>query len=252
MFAGKGTYSTSLTSDHVPGIMPIIRCHNLCYRYPEGDGLLFENLQVEIRQPGFHAIFGHSGTGKTTLARMIAGELDGFEGDLEIEGSKTVFYTHNLERLPGWADVGELLRAVTPASARNHLDRLTETFGLQACLHSRFARLSLGQKNRVNLTRYLVQPFDILIMDESLANVDEITRGIIISEIKAIFPERCFLYISHNMIEVSRYCREIVVIRSPRKKPQAVRLTGLDATSADAVGPSAGLEQVLLEIAHAT
>ncbi len=250
MSAGKGAFRSSLTSD--PGTMPIIRCHNLRYRYPEGDSLLFENLQFEIRQPGFHAIFGHSGTGKTTLARMIAGELGGFEGHLEIEGTKTVLYTHNMERLPGWADVGELLRAVTPAFARSHLERLVETFGLQGCLHSRFARLSLGQKNRVNLTRYLVQPFDILIMDESLANVDETTRGIIITEIKTIFPDRCFLYISHNMIEVSRYCREIVVIRSPRRVPQAVCLTGLDAASADAVGPSPALEQVLLEIAHAT
>uniref|UniRef100_A0A7C4RTW4 ATP-binding cassette domain-containing protein n=1 Tax=Desulfatirhabdium butyrativorans TaxID=340467 RepID=A0A7C4RTW4_9BACT len=232
--------------------MPIIRCRNLHYRYPEGDSPLFENLQFEIRSRGFHAIFGHSGTGKTTLARMIAGELNGFEGNLVIEGAKTVFYTHNMERLPGWADVGELLRTVTPTAARNDLDRLIETFGLQACLHSRFARLSLGQKNRVNLTRYLVQPFDILIMDESLANVDETTRSIILTEIKSIYPDRCFLYISHNMIEVSRYCREIVVIRSPQKQPQAVCLTGMDAMSTDVVGPSTALEQVLLEIAHAT
>jgi len=232
--------------------MPIIRCHHLHYRYPEGDNLLFENLAFEIREPGFHAIFGHSGTGKTTLARMIAGELGGFEGDLVIEGAKRVLYTHNMERLPGWADVGELLQVVTPAIARKQLDRLIETFGLQGCLRSRFARLSLGQKNRVNLARYLVQPFDMLIMDESLANVDETTRSSIVTEIKSIFPDRCFLYISHNMIEVSRYCREIVVIRSPKKQPQAVCLTGLDASSTDIVGPSAGLERVLLEIVHVT
>lgn len=231
--------------------MPIIRCNNLHYRYPGGDNLLFENLSFEIQEPGFHAIFGHSGTGKTTLARMIAGELGGFEGHVVLEGAKRVFYTHNMERLPGWADVGELLQAVTPTPARNHLERLIEIFGLQGCLRSRFARLSLGQKNRVNLIRYLVQPFDILIMDESLANVDETTRSRIVTEIKAIFPDRCFLYISHNILEVSRYCREILVIHSPQKQPQAVCLRGLDAISTDIVSPSAGLEHVLLEIVHA-
>lgn len=231
--------------------MSILRCHNLRYRYPGAESLLFENLSFEIREPGFHAIFGHSGTGKTTLARMIAGELGGVEGHVVIEGEKTVFYTHNMERLPGWADVGELLQVVTPTIARNHLDRLIETCGLQGCLRSRFARLSLGQKNRVNLIRYLVQPFDILIMDESLANVDETTRSRIVTEIKAIFPDRCFLYISHNMIEVSRYCREIFVIHSPQRQPQAVCLRGLDANSTDIAGPSAGLERILLEIVHA-
>ena len=54
--------------------------------------------------------------------------------------------------------------------------------------------------------RYLLQDFDVLIMDESLANVDELTREKIILKIKALFPERCFLYISHNVAEVARFC----------------------------------------------
>ena len=48
----------------------------------------------------------------------------------------------------------------------------------------RFAQLSMGQCNRVNLVRYLLQTFGILIMDESLANVDEPTRQTIILQNK--------------------------------------------------------------------
>ena len=59
----------------------------------------------------------------------------------------------------------------------------------------RFNQLSLGQKNRINLIRYLVQDFQMLIMDESLANVDELTREQIILKIKLMFPDRLFLYI---------------------------------------------------------
>ena len=51
-------------------------------------------------------------------------------------------------------------------------------------MKSRFAQLSLGQQNRTNLTRYLLQDFDLLIMDESLANVDELTKEKIILKIK--------------------------------------------------------------------
>ncbi|WP_028324496.1 ATP-binding cassette domain-containing protein [Desulfatirhabdium butyrativorans] len=232
--------------------MPIIRCDNLRYRYPESEALIFNDVHFQFQRPGFHALFGHSGAGKTTLARMIAGEISGYEGRITFDGIQRIFYTHNMERLPNWASAGDILRSTTPTAFLELLDRLIAIFGLQSCLQSRFGRLSLGQKNRINLTRYLVQPFDALVLDESLANVDETTRGVIISEIKSIFPQRCFIYISHNMLEVSRYCDEIVILRSAPKTPQVVSVCGLNETGAGTAMASKPLEAILLEIAHAT
>ena len=84
-------------------------------------------------------------------------------------------------------------------------------------LGSRFSQLSLGQKNRINLIRYLLQDFQMLIMDESLANVDERTREKIILNIKALFPDKFFIYISHNIIEVAKFCQDILVLTGPGK-----------------------------------
>ena len=92
------------------------------------------------------------------------------------------------------------------------MEELVDSFGLETSLNSRFAQLSLGQQNRTNLTRYLLQDFDLLIMDESLANVDELTREKIILRIKTLYPQHHFLYISHNVIEVSKFCRHILVM----------------------------------------
>ena len=86
------------------------------------------------------------------------------------------------------------------------MEELVEIFGLSDCITSRFDQLSMGQQNRVNLIRYLLQDCDLLIMDESLANVDERTREKIILAIKAMFPERYFIYISHNVMEVAKFC----------------------------------------------
>jgi ABC-type multidrug transport system ATPase subunit len=225
-------------------------CRHISFRYPNASGDLFGDLSFRIRKSGFHALFGPSGVGKTTLAKMLTGEIKGFGGEVVPDGVERVLYTYNLERLPGWSNVGDHFEEIGAAGNRGLLEELVQTFGIEACIDSRFSRLSLGQQNRANLVRYLLQPFDLLVMDESLANVDELTRERIILKIKALFPERCFLYISHNVAEVARFCREILVLRSAAKTPQMVSVEGGDHTEGDSPDPER-LERAMLEIVHA-
>ena len=93
-----------------------IVCRNLHYSYPGADFPVFSNLDWSIEGPGFFALFGLSGTGKSTLARLISGELSPMQGDINIRNAGRVLYTHNAERIPGWDTVGAHLRSVTPAS----------------------------------------------------------------------------------------------------------------------------------------
>jgi ABC-type multidrug transport system ATPase subunit len=223
----------------------------LDYRYPGADGEIFRQLNCQVTEAGFHALFGPSGVGKTTLAKMISGDISGYAGEIHLQHINQVLYTYNLERLPGWCCLREHLESITPKPNRQRLEDLVDSFGLQSCLDSRFTQLSLGQQNRTNLARYLLQDFDLLIMDESLANVDEITKEKIILKIKSLFPERCFLYISHNVVEVSKFCKQILVLRSPYKSPQAVSLQGQNF-SGRRVLQNRDLEQSMLEIVNAS
>ena len=105
-------------------------------------------------------------------------------------------------------------------------------------------------KYTYDLIRYLLQDFEMLIMDESLANVDETTKEKIILKIQAMFPDRSFLYISHNVVEVAKYCDQILVLRSHHKQPQAVSLQGQDFDGRQLLQDS-NLEQCMLEIVNA-
>jgi ABC-type multidrug transport system ATPase subunit len=218
--------------------------------YPGAETSVFEDLSFDLSEPGFHAVFGPSGVGKTTLARIVTEDIAPGAGEIAKDGIDRILYCYNLERLPGWSSVGRHLERVSPPEKADRRKALIEAFGLEECVGSRFHSLSLGQRNRVNLLRYLLQDFQVLIMDESLANVDEKTRGKILIKIKELYPESLFLYISHNVVEVSTYCRQILVLRSAGRTPPCLAVRGADHRAGDPPGRDR-VEPVMLEIMNA-
>ncbi len=228
-----------------------LAAQGLALKYPNTANYVFKNLSFKLAEPGFNALFGPSGVGKTSLAKIITGEIHTFSGDIRSKGMQTCLYSYNLERLPGWSSVGKHLEKITPPARRSRRDELISVFGLEELIGKRFSRLSLGQQNRVNLLRYLLQDFHLLIMDESLANVDELTREKIILKIKDMYPEAYFLYISHNVVEVSKLCNEIIVLRGGLKEPSATVVPGRNFMTGQEM-ERAELEQTMLEIVNAS
>jgi ABC-type multidrug transport system ATPase subunit len=223
---------------------------NIRLSYPGAETPVFEDLSFELTEPGFHAIFGPSGVGKTSLARIITEDISPTSGNVSAEGIDSILYCYNLERLPGWSSVGRHLQRVSPPEKAERKNALIAAFGLEKCMGARFQSLSLGQRNRVNLLRYLLQDFQVLIMDESLANVDEKTRAAILVKIKELFPGSLFLYISHNVVEVATYCRRILVLRSAGKTPRGLTVRGVDHRSPDMPDRNR-VEPAMLEIMNA-
>jgi len=228
-----------------------LQIQNLTLKYPGSPNFVFQDLSFELKEPGFNSLFGPSGVGKTSLAKILTGDRRHFYGKVGHEGMKTFLYSYNTERLPGWSGVGKHLEKITPAGRQERREELISIFGLEDCLQQRFSQLSLGQQNRVNLLRYLLQDFDLLIMDESLANVDELTREKIILRIKTLYPQHHFLYISHNVVEVSKFCRQIVVLRGAERHPQSIVVRGQDARIDREIDRDS-LDQTMLEIVNAS
>lgn len=227
-----------------------LECSHIRFNYPGTQEQIFNDLSLVWDEPGFHAIFGPSGVGKSTLAHLLAGRYHLSVGTVKTEGIDIRFYTHNLERLPGWSSIGRHLDQITPSHHKTLKDELIRIFGIESILKQRFEQLSLGQRNRVNLVRYLAQDFQLMVMDESLANVDERRRGEIILAIKQLFPHVIFLYISHNLVEVARFCRQIYVLHTRRQGPEAITVRGQDLSRREAEKPLA-LEKTMLELMSA-
>ncbi|MGL1930839.1 MAG: ATP-binding cassette domain-containing protein [Desulfotalea sp.] len=210
-----------------------LECSQICYTYPGTDITVLDRVSFAFSKPGFHSIFGPSGVGKSSFAKLLATKEVGektYDGEIVLSGIKTILYSYNLERLPGWSSAGKHLSKVVSKEKNNLKEELIETFGLKTLLNSRFNQLSMGQQNRMNLIRYLLQDFDMLILDECLANVDEKLRETIILNIKRLFPDKMFLYISHNLMEVSTFCDEIMVFGSSAKKKSYSLVYGQNST----------------------
>lgn len=189
-----------------------LRCHDLIYSYPGSEKQILDGINCAFTRAGFHSVFGPSGVGKSTFAKLIAApDQFTFDGSLELAEINTILYSYNLERLPGWSSTGSHLDKVVSPEKEQLKEELIDIFELKPLLKQRFHELSMGQQNRINLIRYLLQDFDLLILDESLANVDEKLRQSIILAIKRIFPTKMFLYISHHLMEVVTFCDEVMV-----------------------------------------
>ena len=228
----------------------ILECRQLNFRYPGRTTAVIENLSFTMEDPGFKALFGPSGVGKTSLARIIAGSIMDETAAISMRHIDTILYSYNLERLPGWSSTGNHLDKVTPQGKEDLRDELLDIFELKEVLDSRFSQLSMGQQNRINLIRYLLQEFDLLILDESLANVDEKLREKIILAIKEKFSDKMFLYISHNLMEVSKFCSQILVFGKSRDANQHFIVCGQDLKK-DYQLDKQKLDQTMLEIMNA-
>ena len=203
-------------------------CDGLKYTYPGAEVPVIDNLCFSMTAPGFNAVFGPSGVGKTSLAKLLASQANKPESRIVTSGMGKILYSYNQERLPGWSSTGKHLNKVCPPGKEGLKKELIDIFKLESVLDARFSQLSMGQQNRMNLIRYLLQEFDLLILDESLANVDEALRETIILAIKAFFPGKMFLYISHNLMEVAKFCRDILVLSEPVKQKGSFMVKGRD------------------------
>jgi ABC-type multidrug transport system ATPase subunit len=228
-----------------------IQCKNISCSY-NNKHQVFKKITFEFNGSGFHALFGESGVGKSTLAKIMSGMMTPDSGTIiNQSGSSQMIYTTNQERLPGWQTIQMHYDSILPNQRRDEWHHMMHVFGVNNCFYSRFHQLSLGQKNRVNLIRYLLQDSPVLIMDESLANVDESMRERIILHIKEQFPEKLFIYISHHVREICKFCDQIVIVRSIDRSSQTIQLKGQNQAGNQKIDQEK-LKENVLEIVHAT
>ncbi|MCB1343502.1 MAG: molybdenum ABC transporter ATP-binding protein [Pseudooceanicola sp.] len=195
-------------------------------------------LEVDFEAPeGITALFGRSGSGKTTVVNAVAGLLRPDTGRIAVEGV-TVFdsgarvnlaphrrrfgYVFQDARLFPHLDVaGNLaygLRFSPRGAAGASLDEVADLLGLETLLGRRPGALSGGEKQRVAIGRALLSRPRMLLMDEPLAALDAARKSEILPYLERLRDRTGLpiLYVSHAVAEVARLATTVVVLEGGR------------------------------------
>ncbi len=172
--AMKLRFSVSVTPGKV-----VAEMHNLSKSY--GDKKVLDNIDLLLDRNSKIAFVGQNGQGKTTLARILVGELD-YEGQLRIGHNVQIGYfaQNQAEYLDGKKTV---LDTMTDAANESNRSRVRDILGAFLFggeeVHKQVKVLSGGERNRLALAKLLLQPFNVLVMDEPTNHLDISSKNVL-------------------------------------------------------------------------
>ncbi|UTD16277.1 ABC-F family ATP-binding cassette domain-containing protein [Tenacibaculum mesophilum] len=157
----------------------IVEAENLAKSYGEKEVLKDVNLLIERNSR--IAFVGQNGQGKSTLAKMMVGEIP-FEGNLKLGHNVEIGYfaQNQSEELPPEKTVLEIMEdAATDSNRMRVRDMLGSfLFGGEA-VDKKAKVLSGGERNRLALCKLLLSPFNVLIMDEPTNHLDIASKNVL-------------------------------------------------------------------------
>lgn len=178
------------------------------------DGI--HNLSLNIKKGEIVGLMGPSGHGKSTLAKIINGELNPQKGVLCNDFQKTLYLSESL--------IDEEKTVLENLMAHAHGDTADQklTKSRMACsdleitnfINAPFLELSMGQKQRMLLGIFLVSGADFIIMDEPFSHLEAPLKEELVATLLTIIKEKqaTLLWISHDQKLMMSHCHKIIML----------------------------------------
>jgi ATP-binding cassette, subfamily B, bacterial HlyB/CyaB len=208
----------------LPPIGGHIQFKNLTFRYhSENDSNILENLSFEIKPGQMVALVGRSGSGKTTISKLVLGLYPPTEGKILIDGYDiTTLSLQSLRKQVGVVDqdtflfggtirenislaypgasLEEIIEAGKLAGADDFIKKLP--MGYETQIGEGGGMLSGGQRQRIAIARALLGNPQLLVLDEATSHLDTESERIIQKNFNTILKGRTTLIIAHRLSTV--------------------------------------------------
>ncbi len=193
---------------------------NVDFRYAEGAPPALSGVSFKIQPGTIFGIMGRSGSGKTTITRMLQGLNAKYEGIIKIDGmdlreidlrhlrtnigvvaQDSFLFSGTIRENIGIArpnaTFAQIVRAAQLAGAEEFIERLPR--GYDTYLDEGGANLSGGQRQRLAIARALVSDPAVLILDEATSALDAESEAIINANLLRIAQSRTIICVSHRL-----------------------------------------------------
>lgn len=192
---------------------------NISFKYSSNSRQILKDVDITIDNKKILGLFGDSGSGKSSLCKILAGHIKRYEGEVKIDGQDIpkkgydpvqLIYQHPEKVMnPKWK-MHEVLEESWDVP-----DSLLEDFGIQKSWLNRWpAELSGGELQRFSVLRSLNPNTKFLIADEMTTMLDAITQVQIFESVLKIVKERNMglLVVSHDRDLMDIICDEVIYL----------------------------------------
>lgn len=175
----------------------VFKGKDLTVGYPEK--VVFRNAEIEVRRGEKVALIGRNGEGKTTLMRVIMGELRPISGEAKTGYNVSIgYYAQNQEDiLDRNLTVWETLDNIAVGDVRNKLrDILAQFLFRGEDIDKKVSVLSGGERARLGMAKFMLQPYNVLALDEPTNHMDIKSKDILKQALKAY--DGTLIVVSHD------------------------------------------------------
>lgn len=213
--------------------MNLFSCSGLHKTYRRGNFAL-KDISLELRTGEITGVVGENGNGKTTLLRIIAGDLAHDKGEMSYFGNNQigVLSWENIrsrvayipQRIPQW--YGTLkdnlifqasIRGIKGKQADMEVDKLLDQLALNEYSMLKWSEISTGYRLRFQLAKMLLINPELLVLDEPIANLDINAQGKFLSDLKTVVSEEkrrvSVILSSQQLHEIENVADSIVFLR---------------------------------------
>lgn len=219
---------------------PILNTENLGKTYGKG-GFGIAGVNTSLKYGEIIGLVGENGNGKTTLLRLIGGELGPSKGNINYHFSNAKRGSYDLksaiifvpQRIPRW--YGQLMDNLKFTNAiygrkgrENNLwaELMVARMGLRPYKHLTWNRISSGYKTRFEIAKVLLQKPQLLLLDEPLANLDIFAQQTLLNDLKqrAKSSSQPFglMMSSQQLYEVEKVSDSIIFLKDGQPKYQNI------------------------------
>ncbi len=222
--------------ENAGALAPLIELRHVSKSYVGAEGgspmTVLDDISLEVREGEMLALLGQSGSGKSTILRMMAGLTEPTQGAVLSHGAPLAGVNGGISivfqsfALYPWltvqqnVQVGLLQRRLEPRQEQDEIDRALELIGLSGYENAYPKQLSGGMRQRVGFARALVAQPEVLCMDEPFSALDVLTAESLRTEVVELWRGsghgglKSIFLVTHNIVEAVFIATRIVIISS--------------------------------------